>query len=386
MPNPSERIQQIVPSQSLEIALKVLKLREEGHKIVGLHVGEADFNTPPSILESTQQALRDNKTKYDLVQGNIKLREAIANRFNKLHLDQISSDNIILGNGSKHILYNLFQVLLNPGDEVIIPKPFWVTFPESVKLAGGVPKFVKPADNFQLDLDAIKEMIGPKTKALVINSPNNPSGVIYPPHIQLQLLSLAKEHDFIIISDEAYESFVYDKEKPFALASIDKEALNHTITVQSFSKTFSMTGYRVGYAIASPKWIQALKNLGGHQVGNICTFAQYGALEALSLSEKEMEKYKKELEERRNLAFRLFSSLFDCFKPQGGFCLFPDVSKYLNDEQFPSSLSLAMGILEKAHVAVLPGEAFGLPNHLRLSFTPSKEDIHDGFQKIKDFL
>ncbi|MBG09318.1 MAG: aminotransferase class I and II [Halobacteriovoraceae bacterium] len=386
MPSPSDRIKEIVPSKSLEIALKVLKLREEGHDVIGLHVGEADFDTPSTIIKSTQKALSENKTKYDLVQGNLELRQSIAQRFNYLNQGSITPQNIILGNGSKHILYNIFQSLLNPGDEVIIPRPYWVTFPESVKLAGGVPRFVAPSKGFQLDLDGIREAVGPKTKALVINSPNNPSGVIYPPHILSQLLTLAKEHDFMIISDEAYEGFIYDGERPFSLYSLDKKALNNTITVQSFSKTFSMTGFRIGYAIASNSWVTHLKNLGGHQVGNICTFAQYGALEALSLSEGEMRPYVHELQERRDLAFNLFSSLFDCYKPQGGFCLFPNISKYIEEGRFTSSQSMALEILEKAHVAVLPGEAFGLPEHLRLSFTPSKDDIKNAFQKIKDFL
>ena len=200
---------------------------------------------------------------------------------------------------------------------MLIPKPFWVTFPESVRLAGGTPKFVEPGEALQLDLEAIKKSIGTKTKALIINSPNNPSGVLYPPHILKQLLSLAKEHDFMIISDEAYEGFIYDDEEHFSLASQGPETLNHLITVQSFSKTFSMTGFRIGYAIASPQWIDALKSLGGHQVGNVCTFAQYGALEALSLTDKEKQKYKTELQERRDLAFELCSDLFDCLKPQG---------------------------------------------------------------------
>ena len=359
MPVPSDRIQKIVPSQSLDIALKVMRLREEGHNVLGLHVGEADFNTPPSIIESTQRALQDQKTKYDLVQGNLELRESIATRFNKKYQGQISSQNIILGNGSKHILYNIFQAILNPGDEVIIPKPYWVTFPESVKLAGGVPKFASPSKGFQLDIDVIKDLVGPKTKALVINSPNNPSGAIYPPHIMSQLLSLAKEHDFMVISDEAYEGFIYDDETPFSLASFDKKTLNNTITVQSFSKTFSMTGFRIGYAIASIPWINHLKNLGGHQVGNICTFAQYGALSALSLTEVEMRPYVKELKERRDLAHNLFSSLFNCNKPQGGFCLFPNVSSYIEQGRFSSSQSMAMEILEKTHVAVLPGKLLG---------------------------
>ena len=386
MPSPSNRVKEIVPSKSLEIATMVLKLREDGHGVIGLHVGEADFDTPSSILKSTQKALSENKTKYDLVQGNLELRKSIAQRFNNLSQGNITAQNIILGNGSKHILYNVFQSLLNPGDEVIIPRPYWVTFPESVKLAGGIPKFASPSKGFQLDLDAIKEAVGPKTKAIVINSPNNPSGVIYPPHVLSQLLTLAKEKDFIIISDEAYEGFIYDKERPFSLYSLDKETINNTITVQSFSKTFSMTGFRIGYAVASNSWITHLKNLGGHQVGNICTFAQYGAIEALSLSEEEMQTYIRELQERRDLAFTLFSSLFDCFKPQGGFCLFPNVSKYIKEGRFTSSQSMAMEILEKTHVAVLPGEAFGLPDHIRLSFTPSKDDIKNAFQKIKDFL
>ncbi|MEC7182248.1 MAG: aminotransferase class I/II-fold pyridoxal phosphate-dependent enzyme, partial [Bdellovibrionota bacterium] len=241
MPSPSDRVKEIVPSKSLEIALKVLKLREEGHDVIGLHVGEADFDTPSSVIKGTQAALSGNKTKYDLVQGNLELRNAIARRFNKLNQSSITPENIILGNGSKHILYNIFQSLLNPGDEVIIPRPYWVTFPESVKLAGGIPKFAAPSKGFQLDIDVVKDLIGPKTKAIVVNSPNNPSGAIYPVHILSQLLSLAKENDFMIISDEAYEGFIYDEETPFSLTSFDKETLNNTIAVQTFSKTFSMT-------------------------------------------------------------------------------------------------------------------------------------------------
>ena len=248
--------------------------------------------------------MAENKTRYSLVEGIKELRTQIAEKVIRDNSIDAKYENIILANGSKHILYNIFQTIINPGDEVIVPAPYWVTFPESIKLAGGVPVIV-PSNNLQLDLSGIEAAITNKTKAIIINTPNNPSGEVFPKEDLEQILELAKKNNFYIIADEAYELLTFGNVPHISIASLSEDAFNRTLTVQSFSKSFCMTGFRIGYLVANKKIIAGMNKLQSHLSGNNCTFAQYGALAALSISQQELNIMIKDLESRRDLAYSL---------------------------------------------------------------------------------
>jgi aspartate aminotransferase len=380
----ANRIGNIEESKSVRLSSIIAKLRGEGKKIIGLNVGEPDFPTPRPIIEATQKALSDGHTRYSLVEGILELRTAVAKKIAKDSGMDIGAEHIFLGNGSKHILYNIFQAICNEGDEVIVPIPYWVTFPESIKLAGGIPKFVHGQRN-QLDLVRIEKAINSKTVAIIINSPNNPTGAVYPEEDLRQLIGLAEKYDLYIISDEAYEALIYDGQKHTYMASFSPEAFKRTITVQSFSKSYCMTGFRLGYMVAAQPITAAINKLQGHLSGNNCTFAQYGALQALEMADEIISDMVTVMEKRRNLAYELTKEIFPLEKPGGAFYLFPNVEQYLND-QIKNDEDLAEYILKETGVALLPGTYFGAPNHLRICFASSDEDIINGLGAIKRLL
>lgn len=381
----SKRVMAIEESKSIGLAQLVANKKAAGLKIIALNVGEPDFPTPDAVIKATQQALIDGHTRYDLVAGIVKLREKIANRFNEKQGTSIGIENVLIANGSKQILYNIFQTIINPDDEVIIPTPYWVSFPESIKLAGGIPVICKSSPNHQLDIAAIKKAYTTKTKAIIFNAPNNPAGVIYSKKSLVELADFAVEKKIYIIADEAYEALVFDKAELINPSSFSKEALEKTITVQSFSKSHSMTGFRVGYMVANKELIKNITKLQGHLSGNNCTFAQYGALAALEMPkafEKDMASI---MQQRRDLAYKLCLEIFDCVKPVGAFYVFPNCEKYFNDK-ITNDIELAEYILEEALVAVLPGSAFGASGFLRISFSSCEKEITEGFKRIKSLL
>lgn len=380
----ANRINEIEESKSISLTALVDQLRREGKDIISLSVGEPDFSTPPSIIKATKEALESDKTRYSSVAGLLELRQLIAKKVGHDFNQSVNATNILVSNGSKQVLYNIFQTICDPGDEILIPIPYWVTFPESVKLAGGKPVFVS-SKNFHLDLSAIKKSISKKTKAIILNTPNNPSGAVYTKEELTEVIKLAKEHNFYLICDEAYNSLVYDKHDFFSCASFDEDTFNRTITVQTFSKSYCMTGFRVGYMVANSDIIKAVDKLQGHITGNNCTFAQYGAIEAMKMPASYLENNLKIFESRRDLCFERAKDLFDCFAPEGAFYLFFNVEKYLGSN-FLDDISFSKFLLEKAHVALLPGSAFGMPGYLRLSFSENEKILHKAFDQIQEAL
>jgi aspartate aminotransferase len=381
----ADRIHEIEESKSVGLAAIVASLRAEGREIISLNIGEPDFPTPDSIIKATKKALDENKTRYSLVQGIKELRQGIAKKVTRDNNYEVTYENIILGNGSKHILYNIFQTIINPGEEVIIPSPYWVTFPESVKLAGGVPVFV-PTKDLQLDLEAIENAITEKTKAIIINTPNNPTGAVYPKEDLHKVVDLAEKHDFFIIADEAYEMLTFDNVPHVAMASLGEKAFNRTLTVQSFSKSYCMTGFRVGYLVGPAEIVEGMNKLQSHLSGNNCTFAQYGALEALEIDQSELKSMINDLQKRRDLAYKLCKEIFpNTIKPEGAFYLYPSVKEFLGDK-FKTDEDLAKHILMEAGVAILPGSFFGTDGYLRFSFAGSEENIQRAFEQIKAVL
>lgn len=381
----AQRIHEITPSQTIHFFNVMTEMIENGEKVLSLLAGEPDFPSSEAIKDATAKALKENQTGYSAVLGISSLKAAILKKTLSANNIKAESSHIGISNGSKHSLYNLFQIILNPGDEIIIPVPYWVTFPENVKLAGGVPKFVDTdPSTFSIRLDKIEAALTPKTRAIIINSPNNPSGAVYSKDELTALYRLAVKHNLYLISDEAYEHYTFSGLEHFSPGSLE-ELPKHVITVQTFSKSFAMTGYRVGYTIASKEITAAMAKFQGHLTGNVCTFAQYGALKALEEDQTQKKKNQDLFEKRRNFTYELLKDVFPCHLPQGAFYFFVDASKYIG-EAHKNSLELALYILKEAKVGVAPGSAFGLENHLRLSFSRSETEIAQALAQIKDLL
>jgi aspartate aminotransferase len=373
----SDKIESMEGSKTAGFTALIQQLRQEGREIIDLAVGEPQYDTPAPIVDATKIALDAQKTRYSPVNGIAELREQLADRFSGY-----DAENILLTNGSKQSLYMIFQVLCDPSDEVIIPVPYWVSFVEQTKLAGGRPVPVATKD-YQLNCEAIEAAVTPRTKAILINSPNNPSGALYPMVDLQKIAKLADDHDLFIIADEAYDAFVYDGSVHTSMFDIET-ARNRVIVTRSFSKSYNMTGFRIGYVAAPGQIIAALSKIQSHLSGNVCTFAQYGALAALSLDEHFLLDRQTELQRKRDTAFEYVSKLFDCIKPQGAFYLFPDVSPVLKNNE--TSEALARRILKLAGVAVVAGEAFGMAKHLRISFAVSEENLKTGLERIAEVL
>lgn len=380
----SERILKISESSTTKLMGQVQALKAQGKDIISFNAGEPDFNSPEPILAATIEALRQGKTKYGAVPGQPEVRAAIAEKVQRENGIQASAANILIANGSKQILYTIFQALCNPGDEVMVLSPYWVTFPEGIRLAGGVPVFVETVEH-QPDLDRIKAVITPKTRAILINSPNNPTGAVYSRDLLYEIGKLAVENEIYVISDEAYEGLVYDSAQHVSMASLDPRFADWVITSQTFSKSYCMTGFRVGYMVAPAEMIKIINRMHSHLTGNVCTFAQYGALAALEMDPAIMKDMQQTFQKRLDLAYPLCSELFDCVRPQGAFYLFPDVSRYLG-ERFADDNALAEFLLQEAQVAVVPGSAFGAPGHLRVSFSTGEAAISEGFARMKKAL
>lgn len=373
----SKRIEAIEGSRTARFIPLVEKLRREGRQVISLAIGEPAVDTPEAVIGATIQALNRQETRYGEMAGLENLRAALADRF-----EGCGPQNIVVFNGSKQALYSIFQTICDPGDQVVIPVPCWVSFAEQVKLAGGEPVFVATNDH-QLDVDAIEAAVGARTRAILINSPNNPTGAVYPATDLARIARLAEEHDLFLVADEAYEFFVYDN-LPYT-SFYDMEAVrNRLIVTRSFSKHFAMTGFRVGYAVAPDHVAAAMVRLQSHLTGNVCTFAQHGALGALEMDAELLIQRRADLQHQRDLAFDQVSGLFACIRPQGAFYLFPDISEHLGRNE--RSGDFAARILETAGVAVVPGEDFGLDNHVRICFAAPENQLLEAFKRIREAL
>ena len=373
----SDRINSVEESQTVQFTRLLQQLRRQGREVIDLAVGEPQLNTPPAVIEATKRALDDGRTRYGTVSGLQELKSGLAGQF-----EGYDDGNIIISNGSKQCLFSIFQVLCNPSDEVIIPRPYWVSFPQQVIIAGGRPVFVDTR-NHQLDCEAIERAISNRTRAILINSPNNPTGAVYPGKELEKITRLALEHELYIISDEAYGVFVYDDMKAESLFDF-KMIRDRLVVIRSFSKAYRMTGYRIGYMAASSDIISAVGRLQSHLTGNACTFAQYGALAALDMDERIFAGWRNELGKNRDYAYSRTKKLFECLKPQGAFYLFPDVRQHLRNGM--TAVDFAAHLLENYGVAVVPGEAFGMSGHIRISYAVSKENLVSGFNKIAEAL
>lgn len=383
----SRRVSQLKPSATLTITAKAKELRAKGVDVIGFGAGEPDFDTPEFIKEACIKALKEGRTKYAPSAGIPELREALAKKLFEENRIEYKPSEIVVSTGAKMILFLIFMTILNEGDEVLLPSPYWVTYPEQIRLLGGVPVEVPTSqDNgFIPTVELLEEYITPRTKAVVINSPNNPTGAVYPKEELKRLAEFCVERNIYLISDECYETFVYDEEF-VSPASLSPEVRELTFTVNAFSKTYSMTGWRVGYVACPEKYSKVIANLNSQTVSNVTTFAQYGALEALKNPEakKFPEKMRAEFLKRRNRAYELLKDIpeVSVFKPKGSFYIFPDFSYYA--KKLGSDIKLAEYLLEEVKVACVPGSPFGTEGYLRLSYATSMENIEEGIGRIKE--
>jgi len=382
----SKRIRQVEPSATLTITSKAKAMKKEGIDVISFGAGEPDFDTPEYIKESAKAAIDSGKTKYTPSIGTVELRDAISDKLLKFNKLEYGRDEIVVSNGAKHSLYNIFQAICEEGDEVIIPLPYWVSYTEMVKLSGAKPVFVTTTseDSFKVDPQKLASSLNEKTKAIIINSPCNPTGSVYRKDELEAILKVVEGRDLRIVSDEIYERLIYDGLEHLSFASLNKEAKDKTILVNGVSKTYSMTGWRIGYIASNDKdMVKAIKNLQDHSSSNPSSISQEAALAALSCEDDSVEKMKKEFEKRRDYMVERISNIsrLSCVKPEGAFYCFVDVSEINKD-----SLDLAKRLLEDSKVAVIPGEGFGAPGNIRLSFATSMENIEKGLDRIEKWV
>ncbi|MDQ7038201.1 MAG: pyridoxal phosphate-dependent aminotransferase [Aquificota bacterium] len=385
----SGRVSRLKPSATLTITARAKELRSKGVDVIGFGAGEPDFDTPDFVKEACIKALRDGKTKYAPSAGIPELREAIAEKLLKENGVEYRPSEIVVSSGSKMILFLILTAILNEGEEVLIPSPYWVTYPEQVNVLGGVPVEVplKEEEGFVLTADRIRDRITDRTKALILNSPNNPTGAVYPEEELRKIAEICVENGIFIISDECYEKMVYEGSF-VSVASLSEEVKDITFTVNSFSKTFSMTGWRLGYVACPEKYAKVIASLNSQTVSNATTFAQYGALEALKNPEGEkfVRRMVSEFRKRRDKAFELLSSIpnVSVVKPEGAFYIFPNFSFY--SKETGGDIRLAEILLEEGKVACVPGSAFGAEGYMRISYALSIDRVEEGINRIRTTL
>ena len=379
----SDRVKNITPSATLAIDSKAKQLKKEGKDIVVFGAGEPDFNTPSNIKEAAKRAIDKNITRYTPVGGILELKEAVANKFKRDNKINYDASEVIVSCGGKHTLFNIAMSILNKGDEAILPVPYWVSFEEMIKLADAKAVFCKTDENFKLTAEAVEEKISNKTKMLILNSPSNPSGAIVEPSEVAKIAKLAVERNFYVVSDEVYEFFVYGNKSSVSIASLNDDIKNLTITANSVSKTYAMTGWRIGYCGANKGIIKSMENLQGHSTGNPSNIAQMAALEAISGPQDSVKQMVSAFNERRKFMHKRLNEMkgLNCVEPEGAFYAFPDISG-----TGMKSMELSSRLLDEALVAVVPGIAFGSDRHVRLSYAASMEDIEKGMDRMEKWV
>jgi len=378
------RVVQVPPSITLAIAAKAKAMRAEGIEVCNFSAGEPDFDTPAHIKVAAKRALDEGKTRYGPASGEPKLREAIARKLQTDNALCYAAENIIVTNGGKHSLFNMMLALIEPGDEVIIPAPYWVSYPEMVKLAGGTPVIVQNAANgYKITPDQLASAVTPKTKLFVLNSPSNPTGVVYTPDEIQALAEVVVEKDILVVSDEIYEKILYDGAQHVSIGSSGPEIFKRTIISSGFAKAYSMTGWRVGYLAGPTELIKATTIVQGHSTSNVCTFAQYGAIAALESPQDCVEQMRQAFAERRQVMLHRLNAIpgLDCAPPNGAFYMFVNISK-----TGMTSLEFCDDLLETQQVATIPGIAFGADDHIRLSYATDMTSIEKGMDRLDKFM
>lgn len=392
----SERIQSVKPSATLTIDARAKELQGQGREVVALSAGEPDFALPKTAMDAGIKAFQDGFSHYTMVHGLPALRQAISKRLKEDFNLTYDADHVVVGCGAKVVLYHLFQILLNPGDEVVIPAPYWVSYPDQVLLAGGVPKILatRESEDFVPRAEDLEKLITPRTKALVLNAPSNPSGaVLEPKHLKALADVLKKHPDVLVISDEIYAHLVYDGFRQESIAAVAPELREQVVIVNGMSKSYAMTGLRIGYAAGPTMIINALKKIQGQTTSNPSSTAQMASLGALTGDQSIIGTMLKSFNERRlHMHKRLIEMPgVSCYKPRGAFYCFPNVSAYYGKKTpdgrvLKDSVDLATYLLEEMGVATVPGTPFGAPENIRLSFATSVQNIDKGLDRMRDGL
>ncbi|MBD2328922.1 pyridoxal phosphate-dependent aminotransferase [Alkalinema sp. FACHB-956] len=380
------RIGQVTPSLTLAIDAKAKAMKRDGIDICSFSAGEPDFDTPEHIKNAAIEALKSGKTRYGPAAGEPQLRAAIAQKLQTDNQLSLQAENVVVTNGGKHSLFNIFLALVDPGDEVIIPAPFWVSYPEMVKLAGGTPVILPTTaeSGYKITPEQLRSAITPQTKILVMNSPSNPTGMVYSPAEIRAIADVVVEKDILVVSDEIYEKLLYDGAEHLSIGAASPEAFARTIISNGFAKAYAMTGWRLGYAASgSPELIKAVTTLQSQSTSNVCTFAQFGAIAALEGSQDCVAHMLSAFTERRQAIYDMINAIpgLSCVKPNGAFYMF------INIRQLGmSSLEFCDALLSEQQVALIPGIAFGADDHVRASYATDMTTIERGMERIATFV
>lgn len=381
----AKRVRALNPSSTLQITALAKKLSQQGQDIVSFGAGEPDFDTPDFIKESAISAIRSGFTKYTPSTGIIELKKAICEKFKKDNKLGYAAEQVAVSSGAKHCIFNIILTVVEEGDEVIIPAPYWVSYPEMVTVAQGVSKFVytKPANGFKITPEELEESITAKTKLFILNSPSNPTGAVYEKKELQVLADICVKHNIYVISDEIYEKLIYGAFSHFSIGSLNEKIYNLTFTVNGVSKAYAMTGWRIGYFAGPLEAVKAIKNLQDHSTSNPCSIAQKAALCALTIENDWTEKLRIEFQKRKDYLCGRIDKIpaLKYIKPNGAFYLFCDISKTgLNSSDF------AFALLKEANVAVIPGAGFGCDDYIRFSFAMKTETIGKGIDRLEKWL
>lgn len=390
----SRKAKAVKPSSTLAITAKAKELKAKGIDVVGFGAGEPDFNTPENINDAAIKAIHEGFTKYTDASGILELKEAVCKKFETFNHISYKPNQIVISNGGKHSLTNIFEAILNPGDEVIIPAPYWLSYPEIVKLSDGVPVYIKASkdNNYKVTAEQIAEACTDKTKALILNSPNNPTGMIYTREELQVIADVVVEKDIYVVSDEMYENLIYGDVEHVSIASLGEEIYKRTITCSGVAKSYSMTGWRIGYTGSSVEIAKLMGSVQSHQTSNPNSIAQKAALEAITGPQDTVIAMAEEFNRRRLYMIERIGAmpLIDAITPQGAFYVFVDCSKVLEKEYKGSKIAsgdkLAEILISDYNIAVVPCGDFGFDDHIRLSYAISQEQIQKGMDRLEAFL
>lgn len=379
------RVENVSPSMTLIIDAKAKAMKADGIDVCSFSAGEPDFDTPKHIVEAAKAALDAGKTRYGPAAGEPALREAIAQKLQRDNGLCYGADNILVTNGGKQSIFNLMLAMIEPGDEVIIPAPFWVSYPEMVKLAAGTPVILPTTveSQFKVSPEQIQQAITPKTKLLIFNTPSNPTGMVYTPDEVRAIAQVAVEAGLWVLSDEIYEKILYDGAQHLSIGATSPEAYECTVVCSGFAKTYAMTGWRVGFLAGPVPLVKAATKIQGHSTSNVCTFAQYGAIAAYEGSQDCVQEMLAAFAERRRYMLDALNAMpgLECPKPDGAFYMFPSIAKTGR-----SSLEFCSDLLEQYQVATVPGAAFGADDCIRLSYATDLDTIKRGMERLEKFL
>lgn len=377
----------------MAIDAKAKKMKSEGINVIGFGAGEPDFDTPIHIKEAAVKAINEGFTKYTPASGTLELKEAICRKLKRDNDLEYEPSQIVVSNGAKHSLMNTFQAILNPDDEVILPSPYWVSYPEMIKLADGIAVILETTEetNFKFTPEQLISKISSKTKALVLNSPSNPTGMLYQKEELVKIAEIAAEKGIFVISDEIYEELIYDGIKHTSIASLGEKIREQTIVINGMSKAYSMTGWRIGYTASNKELAKIMSNVQSHATSNPNSIAQKASVAALEGSKDEIEKMRNEYMKRRNYMVERINSMenVSCKKPEGAFYVMMNISKLIGKQYKGKSITnsdeYAESLLENAKVAVVPGTGFGIDGYVRFSYATSIENIKEGLDRIEKF-